>query len=286
MIEELFNQNARCHAVGTAGVTHCRCIAHLLCQPHRRRAHRCIVATHDVRTKNSRQFCAKVCFAKFGEIVRGLTANQGFGIGYLRKGNVWRRSFVPMIKAAEVPLIRFHDLRHTHATMLLMAGENVKVVAERLGHLKIQITLDTYAHVFAEHATRRRRQAPTPVGLKLATYWLHLLRLFSNHKQKPQLTLRLAVRYQWTPSGQGRDRTADTRIFSPLLYQLSYLSGKHPSIAFAENFCRGCVIGPSQNGFAIWFSHSLERLAQQAPPSQWPPNPVPKHYSTLPNFLA
>ena len=42
---------------------------------------------------------------------------------------------------------RFHDLRHTHATWLLEAGVNVKVVSERLGHANIRITLDTYAHV-------------------------------------------------------------------------------------------------------------------------------------------
>jgi integrase len=45
------------------------------------------------------------------------------------------------------PLIRFHDLRHTCATLLLAAGENVKVISERLGHSSIKITLDTYAHV-------------------------------------------------------------------------------------------------------------------------------------------
>ena len=43
--------------------------------------------------------------------------------------------------------VRFHDLRHTHATWLLEAGVNVKVVSERLGHANIRITLDTYAHV-------------------------------------------------------------------------------------------------------------------------------------------
>jgi integrase len=46
-----------------------------------------------------------------------------------------------------LPRIRFHDLRHTHATLLLQQGENVKVVSERLGHASIAITLDTYAHV-------------------------------------------------------------------------------------------------------------------------------------------
>jgi len=43
--------------------------------------------------------------------------------------------------------IRFHDLRHTHATTLLMRGVNVKVVSERLGHSSVSITLDTYGHV-------------------------------------------------------------------------------------------------------------------------------------------
>ena len=69
------------------------------------------------------------------------------GGGHLRKGNVYRRSFKPLVEAAGVPLIRFHDMRHTSATILLLAGENVKVVSERLGHANIKITLDTYAHV-------------------------------------------------------------------------------------------------------------------------------------------
>jgi integrase len=67
--------------------------------------------------------------------------------GYLRKGNVYRRSFIPLVTKAEVPRIRFHDMRHTHATLLLAAGENVKVVSERLGHASIKVALDTYAHV-------------------------------------------------------------------------------------------------------------------------------------------
>lgn len=67
--------------------------------------------------------------------------------GFLRKGNVFRRSFKPLIDKTELPRIRFHDLRHTHASLLLANGENVKVVSERLGHANIRITLDTYAHV-------------------------------------------------------------------------------------------------------------------------------------------
>lgn len=48
---------------------------------------------------------------------------------------------------AGVPAIRFHDLRHTHATQLLIAGVPVKVVQERLGHSSPAFTLDYYAHV-------------------------------------------------------------------------------------------------------------------------------------------
>lgn len=45
------------------------------------------------------------------------------------------------------PRIRFHDLRHTHATLLLKRGIHAKIVQERLGHSSITITLDTYSHV-------------------------------------------------------------------------------------------------------------------------------------------
>jgi len=53
----------------------------------------------------------------------------------------WRHT-----KAARLPRIRFHDLRHTHATLALAAGVHPKVVSERLGHASITITLDTYSH--------------------------------------------------------------------------------------------------------------------------------------------
>jgi integrase len=45
------------------------------------------------------------------------------------------------------PRIRLHDLRHTHATLLLAAGERVKVVSERLGHSTVTITMEIYQHV-------------------------------------------------------------------------------------------------------------------------------------------
>ncbi|MCC2458309.1 tyrosine-type recombinase/integrase [Bacillus cereus] len=58
-----------------------------------------------------------------------------------------RRSLNVWIKKAAVPKIRFHDLRHTHATLLLAKGVSVKVISERLGHSNIKIILDNYLHV-------------------------------------------------------------------------------------------------------------------------------------------
>jgi integrase len=55
--------------------------------------------------------------------------------------------FRRLVRRLPVPTIRLHDLRHTHATLLLQAGVPVKVVSERLGHATITTTLDTYAHV-------------------------------------------------------------------------------------------------------------------------------------------
>lgn len=53
-------------------------------------------------------------------------------------------------KYKELPRITFHGLRHTHATLLIANGENIKVVSERLGHKNINVTLNTYTHVTKE----------------------------------------------------------------------------------------------------------------------------------------
>ena len=51
------------------------------------------------------------------------------------------------MKRAELPPIRVHDLRHTCATILLMAGKHPMYVQELLGHASINITLDTYSQI-------------------------------------------------------------------------------------------------------------------------------------------
>lgn len=60
------------------------------------------------------------------------------------------RDFKKVLEKADLDDIAFHDLRHTHATLMLKQGEHPKVVQERLGHKSISITLDTYSHVLPD----------------------------------------------------------------------------------------------------------------------------------------
>ncbi|MFQ5992152.1 MAG: tyrosine-type recombinase/integrase [Nitrospiraceae bacterium] len=64
----------------------------------------------------------------------------------LQMNNLGQREFAKLVKAAKVRPIKFHGMRHTCGTLLLQAGVPIKVVQERLGHKKIEITLGIYAH--------------------------------------------------------------------------------------------------------------------------------------------
>jgi integrase len=61
--------------------------------------------------------------------------------------NVATASFKPLLRKAGLPDIRFHDLRHTCATLLLTRGHHPKLVQELLGHASVAMTLDRYSHV-------------------------------------------------------------------------------------------------------------------------------------------
>jgi integrase len=77
------------------------------------------------------------------------------------------QAFERITRRAGVPVIRLHDLRHTHGTLLIKEGVPVKVVSERLGHANIAFTIQTYQHVLpgmqadAAH-TFQRLTAPVP----------------------------------------------------------------------------------------------------------------------------
>jgi len=92
--------------------------------------------------------------------VRQATTKLGLGAAYQDHDLVCARddgtpwppdafstAFVGLVRKAAVPTVRFHDLRHTHATQLLRQGVHPKIVSERLGHATVGITLDVYSHV-------------------------------------------------------------------------------------------------------------------------------------------
>lgn len=67
--------------------------------------------------------------------------------GHLHTSRILFTQFKALLKKAELPDIRFHDLRHSSATMLLTVDVHPKVVQEILGHSQISMTLDIYSHV-------------------------------------------------------------------------------------------------------------------------------------------
>ncbi len=67
--------------------------------------------------------------------------------GWLRTSNFHRDHWQPALRRAALPKIRFHDLRHTCATLLLQAGDNLKALAQRLGHANGDMVLRTYGQV-------------------------------------------------------------------------------------------------------------------------------------------
>jgi integrase-like protein len=128
-----------------------------------------------------------------------------------------------LLKKAGLPPIRPFDLRHSSATLLLLAGEDSKVVAERMGHSTTRLTQDTYQHVLPGMQERaagkldaifRQQQQPRKEALR---DWLHIgykcsLGGPAGYKEKMTQVFFLEA---FVMSGQSRDRTGDLRIFSP-----------------------------------------------------------------------
>jgi integrase len=72
------------------------------------------------------------------------------------RGSVWRkdnfmaRVFRPAVRRAELAPLRFHDLRHTYAALMVAAGAHPKLLQAQLGHTSINVTLNTYGHLFPD----------------------------------------------------------------------------------------------------------------------------------------
>lgn len=115
--------------------------------------------TKELKTKKSRRRVALTSFTMdaLAEHRKAMLAEGNYRAdgpvfcntigGWLRKSDVYHKSFCPILERAGLPHIRPYDLRHSSATLLLLAGVDSKIVAERLGHSTTNLTTNTYQHV-------------------------------------------------------------------------------------------------------------------------------------------
>lgn len=68
--------------------------------------------------------------------------------GEPRSPNMVSKEWIKFAAGHGLAQVRFHDLRHTHASQLIAAGMDVVTISKRLGHAKPTVTLDVYGHLF------------------------------------------------------------------------------------------------------------------------------------------
>jgi len=120
--------------------------------------------------------------------------------------NAVTRIFSKLVRKEGFPHIRLHDLRHTHATLMLKAGVHPKVVSERLGHASISITLDTYSHVLPglQEAAAKRFDS--------------LLEMSASEQKESTDVSKMFASAPQNESERWGTRTPDTLIKSQVLY--------------------------------------------------------------------
>ncbi len=91
----------------------------------------------------------------------------------IKQNNMCHRYFKPALKKAGLGKVRFHDLRHTYASLLIEQGENIKYIQTQLGHSNPTVTLNVYAHLMRpynqESARRLENSVFAPTGHNLVT---------------------------------------------------------------------------------------------------------------------
>jgi integrase len=123
----------------------------VLHEPKTRRSRRQIALAQpaaEALVRHREQQQAERAFVGAAYVDRGLVFCTELGRPLIR-GNVYR-GFLRLLARAGLPQVRFHDLRHTCATLLLSMRVNPKVVSGMLGHASVSITLDIYSHVIPD----------------------------------------------------------------------------------------------------------------------------------------
>lgn len=137
--------------------------------------------TGEPKTKNSRRtirLTVAAVDALRGHLSRQLEEMQRMGSLYqpgglvfateagtiINPSNLRNRSLKPLVSAAKLRPVRFHDLRHTCATLLLGQNVNPKIVSEMLGHASVSITLDVYSHLMPDMQEKAAKALEEALG--------------------------------------------------------------------------------------------------------------------------
>jgi integrase len=95
----------------------------------------------------------------------------------INHNNLVKRYFEPALKEAGIEKIRFHDLRHTYASLLIEQGENIKYIQAQLGHSSPTVTLNVYAHLM------KPVNQEAPSKLENAIFELNGSKMVANNKK-------------------------------------------------------------------------------------------------------
>ncbi len=140
------------------------------------------------------------------------------GAGHVENpANLINRGFHPALRRAGLRRIRFHDLRHTYASLLIHNGENFKTISELLGHSSITITLDVYGHLLPQARGDVARRLDTLLGGVGSDSVVN--GGLSGGVIEGELEKSLIAKDEF--GGPCKIRTYDQEIKSLLLYQLS-----------------------------------------------------------------
>ena len=137
-----------CHVYVNRSLHHLKDGNYVFTQPKSARSRRTIALSPSaVMVLNEHRDRQALDRAKLGMLLKDDDLVFSTLEGQPLRPNTVSRAWARMAAQAGVKVIRLHDARHTHASLMLKHGIHPKVVQERLGHASIQITLDTYSHV-------------------------------------------------------------------------------------------------------------------------------------------
>ena len=123
----------------------------LLSEPKTEKSRRALplpsLLTPALRAHRSRQLEERLCAGEYWQQTDFVFTSQ---VGTAIEPRNLNHTFDALLKDAELPRIRFHDCRHTAATILLSQGVAPRTIMEILGHSQIGLTMNTYSHVLPE----------------------------------------------------------------------------------------------------------------------------------------